>query len=109
HVVHPALAAPTITSVTTANGKTTVKGTLTSTPSTYFLLEIFASPSCDPSGAGEGQTRIGGDTITTDGSGNKSFSHGLGIAVPAGEAVTATVTNGNTRGTSEFSTCFTAP
>src|SRR5581483_11381519 len=99
-------AAPVITSVVTEGGSTTIGGTLASTPSTQFRIELFSSPSCDASGAGEGRVFLGSVDATTDGGGNGVFSSSV-ATVPSGRAVTATATN-PTGDTSQFSTCFTS-
>src|SRR5206468_3010800 len=58
--------APSITSVNTGGGTTTINGTLAgSASSTQFRIEVFVSPSCDPSGNGEGETFLGVRTVTT--------------------------------------------
>ncbi|HEY1590768.1 MAG TPA: NosD domain-containing protein [Solirubrobacteraceae bacterium] len=101
-------AAPVVTSVTTAGTTTTIAGTLASTPSTPFRIELFSSPACDPSGAGEGKTFLGSVDTTSDGSGNATFSTDV-PAVPSGQVITATATSEATGDTSEFSTCRTAP
>jgi parallel beta-helix repeat protein len=90
---------PVITTATT----TSVSGTLSSAPNTTFDIEIFGSPRCDPSGAGEGAQLLAFLSATTNGSGQASFSTSFG-PVAAGTAFTATATdlNGNT---SEFSAC----
>lgn len=92
---------PVITSVTTG-GTTTINGTLNSTANGTFRVELFVSAAADPSGFGEGQTYLGFTTVTTDGSGNGSFSFSPAVAVPAGQFITSTATDaaGNT---SEFS------
>ncbi len=82
---------------------TRIQGTLDSLPATTFAIEFFASPSCDPSGNGEGQTFLGEASVTTDAFGKASFQ----VLVPFGsghQVVTATATDpaGNT---SEFSAC----
>jgi hypothetical protein len=89
---------PTITLATT----TRIEGTLNSTPNTTFSIQYFVSNACDASGFGEGQSLRGGQQVTTDDSGNASFS--LDAGATAGQYVTATATdpNGNT---SEFSNC----
>jgi uncharacterized repeat protein (TIGR01451 family) len=81
-----------------------VTGTLDSTASTQFRVEFFASPVCDSSGNGEGETFLGSATVSTGADGTASFTATLPTAVGAGDAVTATATdpNGNT---SEFSAC----
>ena len=101
-------AAPAITAVTTNGGSTTIDGTLDSTASTIFRIELFSSPSCDPSGAGEGKTFLGSTDVTTDGAGHATFLSSV-PALPAGQAVTATATNSATHDTSELSSCFTSP
>ena len=89
---------PSITSTTSSS----VSGTLSSTASTAFDLDFYASPSCSLAGFGEGKTYLGSATRTTDGGGNVSFT--VSLTIPAGQVVTATATDpsGNT---SEFSQC----
>src|SRR5439155_25520685 len=93
---------PIVTSATSSGGSTTVKGTLNSKANATFDVDVFWSPARDASLFGEGQTFLGTFTVTTDGSGDGSFSHSLSGAVPAGSWVTMTATDakGNT---SEFS------
>jgi hypothetical protein len=101
-------AAPAITSVATNGGSTQIDGTLDSTASTAFRIELFSSPDCDPSGAGEGKTFLASVDATTDGAGHATFSSSV-PAVQAGQAITATATGQASGDTSEFSTCFTSP
>jgi hypothetical protein len=96
---------PVITAVTPGSSTTTVQGTLNSTPSAAFRLEFFSSAHCDTSGFGQGQTFLGFTNVSTDGSGNASFSVPLGIVVPVGTSVAATATD-SANDTSEFSRCF---
>ena len=87
---------------------TTVSGTLNSTASTVFRIEFFANVSADASGAGEGLNFIGATNVTTNASGNATFtSLALPAIVPAGQKISATATDpaGNT---SEFSATNTA-
>jgi CSLREA domain-containing protein len=88
------------------SGSLTVEGSLSSAPNSTFHVELFVSPSCDPSGQGEGKDFIGfGPPIVTDGAGDASFVIPFpSIPVPPGHNVTATATNPGT-GTSEFSSC----
>ncbi len=83
-----------------------INGTLNSTPNMQFPLEFFSNTACDSSGYGEGETYLGTTTVTTDASGNASFSFqaNLGSPLTVGRFITATATdtNGNT---SEFSAC----
>ena len=89
-----------------ASGVPNVQITLNSTANTEFAVDFFASPTCDPSGLGEGQTFLRSVTLTTDASCLGSTQ----VLLPgaAGEFVTATATN-PTGGTSEFSACSRIP
>jgi PKD domain/FG-GAP repeat len=93
---------PVITDVVSAGGTTTLTGTLNSTLDTAFELDFYTLSSMNKSGYGEGRYVLGSASVTTDGTGNVSFT--LGFPTPAGGArfVTATATDpsGNT---SEFS------
>lgn len=94
---------PDITGVALGGGNVSLSGTLNSGTNAAYRLEFFGNPSCDDSGNGEGQTFLGFTNVTTDASGNATFS--VTLANPGGGAVftaTATDTNSNT---SEFSAC----
>jgi parallel beta-helix repeat protein len=79
---------------------TSASGTLTSVPQTLFLLEFFATP---PGGSSsQGQLFLGDYYVTTDASGNVSFTAPL-AAIPKGMEITATATDMITGDTSEFS------
>lgn len=95
---------PVIQGAAQSGGGTLVLGSLNSTPSTTFILEFFANPTCDASGFGEGQTFVGTLTVNTDASGNVNFTTTFPTAVPLDQSLTATATDpaGNT---SEFSAC----
>jgi parallel beta-helix repeat protein len=75
-------------------------GTFNSTPSSTFTLDFYSNASADPSGHGEGQTYLGSTTLTTDASGNASFS--FSGTFTAGTIISATATNA-VGSTSEFS------
>jgi hypothetical protein len=94
---------PVLTSAASAGGNTTIGGTLHSTANTSFRIEFFTNTAIDASGFGEGRTFIGSTGVTTDGSGNASFSVLTGSATPTGQFITATATNNVTEETSEFS------
>jgi hypothetical protein len=98
---------PVLTSAVVGGSVATIVGSLNSTPNTGFRLEYFASATADPSGYGEGQQFLGSSNVSTDSSGNISFSVTFPIPVTLGWAVTATATDsgGNT---SEFSQSITA-
>src|SRR5215210_3425798 len=93
---------PELSSAKTSRKGTLIKGTLNSTPNTIFTIQFFSSPAADPSGFGEGQKFLGPKSVTTDASGNASFT--FKKKVPKGQFVTATATNDLTGDTSEFST-----
>lgn len=84
---------PSLTSAIAFSSSTTAVGTLNSTANTAFLLELFSNVSCDPSGNGEGQTFIGATSVTTDASGNASFTASSLLGTSAGRFITATATD----------------
>jgi len=94
---------PVLISAVSGFSSTVVKGSLNSTANTGFTVQFFSSPTCDPSGNGEGQTFLGSTFATTVGN-NASFSAKLPGAVAPGQVITSTATDpsGNT---SEFSAC----
>jgi Right handed beta helix region len=97
---------PVLLSAATTGSTLIVQGTLDSSPSDQFTVEIFASPSCDPSGFGEGATFVGSTLATTDGAGHAAFSVTLPGAVAVGASITATAIRLSSNDTSEFSTCI---
>jgi uncharacterized repeat protein (TIGR01451 family) len=94
---------PVLTAAASSGGATTVDGSLNSAPSTTFRIEFFSSAACDAAGNGEGRTLVGFTNVTTDASGNTTFS--ASVAPAAVVTATATDPNGNT---SEFSQCRSA-
>jgi hypothetical protein len=64
---------PVVTSVLFDGVSTTIQGTLNSSASTTFAIEVFGGAN-DPSGYGEGDDYLGGTTCLTDVSGNGSWS-----------------------------------
>jgi CSLREA domain-containing protein len=96
---------PGLIAATADATNTTITGTLNSTASTQFRIEVFTNSSCDPSGNGEGKVFVGSTNVTTDGACNGSFMLVVPNASLTGSVVTATATdpNGNT---SEFSACI---
>ena len=99
-----AAGAPVLASATVGNGPPTLTGTLTSAPNQSFTVRFFSSPSCDPSGFGEGRTSLESATATTNGSGGASFAT-TALNFGANDVITATATNNATGATSEFSAC----
>jgi hypothetical protein len=98
---------PTITSVTNSLSTSTVTLSLTAGPSSSYQIELFISPTCDPSGTGEGKTFLAAQTLTTDTSGTGTTSI-IAPRQPSGRVFTATATS-TTGNTSAFSTCAPAP
>ena len=97
---------PVLNSATSGGGSTTVTGSLHSAASTSFQVELYSSPSCDPSGFGEGAVRLTTIAVNTDGLGNGPFGTTFPPEVTPGHVITALATDpgGNT---SEFSGCVT--
>jgi CSLREA domain-containing protein len=93
---------PILTAASPAGSITNVQGTFNARPRTSYTIQFFSGATKDPSGFGQGATFVGSTTVTTDASGNASFSAGTNVAVASGQFVTATATDpdGNT---SEFS------
>jgi hypothetical protein len=76
-----------------------------STYNATFSLTFYRSPSCDPSGYGEGKTYLGQRDVTTPGSGDLIQTISLGyVHVPQNEYITALATAAD-GSTSEFSPC----
>lgn len=98
---------PVLQLATTTGSSFSAQGTLDSVPSSQFTVEFFASPSCDPSGFGEGASFIGSTLVTTDSAGHATFSVTLPGSVAPGTTATATATRLSTGDTSQFSACVT--
>ncbi len=96
---------PEVTSAVGDGTSTTIQGTLHSLPNQAFTLEFFASPTCDPSGHGEGSVYLGATSESTDGAGDASFSATVPAGAPPGSFITTTATRAATGSTSEFSAC----
>ncbi len=84
-----------------SNGITVVSGSLNSKASSQFKVELFLAVA-DSSGHGEAQAMLATQTITTNSSGNKTFSFAIAGLAP-GLQLTSTATNTTTNDTSEFS------
>jgi hypothetical protein len=95
-------AAPQLMMANQAGPNTVVVGTVQGTPKTTITLQFFSDPSPDLSGLGEGQQLLGTFTLKTNANGFADFDISIPVSVPAGQIVTATVTDPNDN-TSEFS------
>ncbi|HYR28574.1 MAG TPA: Calx-beta domain-containing protein [Thermoanaerobaculia bacterium] len=80
-----------------------ITGTLNSTPSSSFLVQLHYATACDANGFGEG-SYLGETNVTTDAGGNAAFSVTIPSAIGTAGVVTATATDANGN-TSEFSAC----
>ena len=99
--------APVLASAVTTGSSITISGTLTAAANTSYALDFFASPTANPSGFGEGQQFLGSATVTTDTSGTVNFMVTFNVAVPAGQAISATATDPSNN-TSAFAQDVTA-
>jgi CSLREA domain-containing protein len=88
---------PVITSARAVGGKTIVDGTLNSHPDETYTVQFFSNPS-----GNEGKKFLGQKTVTTNGSGNTSFTFSA-TAVKVGDNITVTDTREFSLDTSEFS------
>jgi hypothetical protein len=115
---------PVLTSASSSATGTTISGTLQSTFVHTFQLDFYSNAApghpdanhiTDPNLYGEGQMYLGSAYVTTDGSGNASFTANLPTPVLAGQGyLTATATDITTGAltsgdTSEFSADFLVP
>lgn len=95
---------PLVSAASALGANIVVTGTLNSTPATTFTLNFYSSPTCDPSGNGEGAVYLGTGLVATDGNGDAAFVLSLAGFAADGDALSGTATSpdGNT---SEFSSC----
>lgn len=94
---------PVITSAVIQSPYTNVTGTYQGAPSQSFTIEVFKSGGCDPSGNGEGEVFMGSTGVTTDYTGNGTFS--LQVAWPGVAAFMTATARDASGNTSEFSRC----
>ncbi len=80
-----------------------VLGRLESEPLRAFALDLYASPTLDPSSHGEGAQFLGTHGLVTGADGRATFLAHLPNVVPPGWYVTATATRLARGETSEFS------
>ena len=86
-----------LSSAKTSATSTTVRGKLNSTPNKTFKIQFFSNPS----GTEEGKKFLGQKSVSTDASGNATFSFSPAQKVGVQRTVTATTTN-PAGSTSEF-------
>ena len=92
---------PVLTNARIAFSALTVQGALSSAPGSSYRLEFFATPTWDATNIPEGKIFLGSTNVTTDGSGNASFT-AVATIPDTNFLVTATATDANGN-TSEFS------
>ena len=95
---------PTLISAVRSATQISIVGSLVSKASTNYRIEFFSIPqvSEDASGYGEAHAYLGFANVTTDGSGNVTFSATLTTVVAANSRITATATDLATGDTSEL-------
>ncbi len=88
-------------------GGGSVQGTLSSAPNRQYVVELFSNAACDASGNGEAARFLESFAVTTDASGNTSFTRSP-PTLAVGEYVTATATDASVAvgSTSELSACI---
>ncbi|MEK6703586.1 MAG: hypothetical protein AABZ53_15095 [Planctomycetota bacterium] len=96
---------PVLTSALATSSTVRIAGSLAAAPGRSFDVEFFSSPSCDPSGFGEGATYLGSARVLTDAAGLGAIDATLAASVPIGAVLTATATDAVLGNTSEFSAC----
>ncbi|MEM8721275.1 MAG: GEVED domain-containing protein [Cyanobacteria bacterium P01_G01_bin.39] len=106
---------PTFTSIVNDGVNYIIEGSLDSTPNSNFEIELFSNAVCNPntdgiaqteSPFGEGEKYHLTIPVTTDASGQATFSTNIAISEVAGRVITATATATASNDTSEFSQCF---
>jgi hypothetical protein len=98
---------PDLETAIASNASITITGEIIDgLPNKSMVIQFFSNVSCDPSNYGEGQTYIGQKTVSTDGSGDASFSANFNQVGTLGVFITSTATTD--KGTSEFSECIQA-
>jgi len=93
---------PVLTNAAIVYSALNVQGGLNSKASAAYRLEFFATPTWDASAIPEGKIYLGTTNITTDASGNASFTATLAVTPDTNYLITATATDANGN-TSEFS------
>ncbi|MCP4417330.1 MAG: CSLREA domain-containing protein, partial [Chloroflexi bacterium] len=85
------------------DGELAVEGILNSEADSSYIVDFYASESCNDAGFGGGQTWLASTIVDTDGNGNGSFNTAVSTTL-TDATVTALATGSG--GTSEFSRCI---
>lgn len=99
---------PVLTTAVSVGGQAAISGTLDSTSSEAFMIEIFASAASDPSGFGEGRSFLGAFPVQTNAAGQVDFMASFAAPGTLGGFFTATATSLHMGRTSEFAACLQA-
>ena len=95
---------PTIDSVRRRDGELRVRGRINSTPSTSFVIDLYANAQADPSGFGEAERWLQSIDVITGPSGDARFDVVVDASLATvGEWITTTATERVTGNTSELS------
>ena len=93
---------PIITHAAADGTSTTISGTLNSSASESFLIDVYRNSASDPSGHGQGQVYVGSETVLANVSGDATFSL-TAAGDLSGQYFSATATDQTSGDTSEFS------
>ncbi|MCC9656619.1 cadherin domain-containing protein [Rhodopirellula halodulae] len=96
---------PVISTASTDGTQISIYGTFNSLAGRTYRLEFFTTQEY-ANGHGQGEVFLGSVNVTTDGSGDATFSTSFAAALPTGSLVTATATDLTNNETSEFSQQF---
>ncbi len=105
---------PVINNIILDETNYTIEGSLETTPNTEVAIELYSNAVCNPNTSGTAQSDNYGEgekyhdtmTVTTDSSGQATFSIPVAISDLAGNIFTTTATATSSNNTSEFSQCF---
>ncbi len=87
-----------------AQGSQVITARLDSQANTAYSIDVYANPTCDPLGNGEGQVYLTQVSAATNNAGQVTFLIDLTGMASDGDGITATATD-PTGNTSEFSNC----
>jgi len=103
---------PVLTAAGLLGQQLSLSGTLASGANAQYVIDFYLRDLCDASGHGEGARYLGHLEVSSNGSGQASFSHSIDLpngVAEVGDVVTATATRQgptNIGDTSEFSACL---
>ncbi len=94
---------PLLTTISVLQASTQIDGTINSTPGQIYNLDLYLTADPDANGHGNADAYLGSIQVTTNASGNASFTFTVNAVLAAGDFVSATATSVTTGNTSEFS------